>query len=271
LAAQARAAGGHRPPPSVITEILHLVKASTLTTFHWSDRGVAPIGYLNGMALTYARVYCAHKGGMDGLVKKMVKGVRPGANSTTDAVARYAKKFMQFGADVSMDGVHVLRAIFTILFGLGMRESGGKFCAGWDKSKLELTPPIDPTSTNSEAGIFQISYDIAMDRGDFEGLYNRYKSRPNGFLDFFQQGVTCTVPGSDGGAIVGTGEGRKFQQFNKDCPAFTAELAALAIRTTAQHFGPINTDKVEIRRECWSLLLDVENAVDNLGGCLTLD
>ena len=269
--------GGSTAPPAkhpVITEILDRVKASGLVTLDWGGNiGVAPIGYLNGMALTYARVYCAYQGGIDGLVKKMAKTPQWDADVKKDAVAKYADRFFQFGADFSVDGVHVLRAVFTILFGLGMRESSGKFCAGWDTSKLKEDPPKDPTATNSEAGLFQISFDLPIDRSDFNGLVKRYQSRPIGLLDVFRQGVTCAVPGIDGGAIFGkdTDEGKKFQQFSKNFPAFTVELAALGIRSTAKSWGPIKNDHVPIRQECWSLLGDIEDAIDNLGGCLALD
>lgn len=253
----------------IIARIFEHVEGSDLVKYPWKDRGPAPIGYLKGMALTYARAYCHYQ--TDGLVMKMAKGVRPGADTTTDAVAKYANTFMKFGADVSVDGVHVLRGLFTILFGLGMRESGGKFCAGWDTSKTKGPHPIAPTATNSEAGLFQISYDIAMDRSDLDSLVESYKRRPSGFLDVFSEGVTCHFPEPDGGEIFGAGVGKDFQQLSKDCPSFSAELAALGLRTAARHWGPINVNTVEILQACWSLLLDVERAIDDLGGCVALD
>ena len=61
-----------------------------------------------------------------------------------------------------------------------------------------------------------------------------------------------------------------FQQFCKDCPAFTVELAALALRSRANHWGPINRRTVEIREECWTLLQGVETAIDDLNGCIAV-
>jgi hypothetical protein len=63
------------------------------------------------------------------------------------------------------------------------------------------------------------------------------------------------------------GPGLDFQRFSKSCPAFTAELA---LRRRANHFGPINTNTVELKRECWSLLLGIEDAIDLLGGCVAV-
>lgn len=270
----------------LLDRILELVNDSDLVTYSWTGRGVAPIGYLKGMALTYARVYCKYtlnpgepENWRDQFTVKMAKGVAPGANIATDAVARYSNTFLNFGADVNGDdggGVAVLRALFTILFGLGMRESEGKHCVGWDRDKVNgwgnPAKAVVPTETNAEAGLFQLSYDIGVGvAGDFKDIYDKYQERPDsGFLDAFSEGVVCGV--AKGADFVGPGgPGLDFQRFSKSCPAFTAELAALALRTRANHFGPINMNTVELKRECWSLLLGIEDAIDLLGGCVAVD
>lgn len=157
------------PPPvesdvghPVVAQIFENVQDSPLRTYPWRAIGVAPLAYLKGMALTYARVYCHYRlepgepeNFRDPFTVKMAKAVAPNADITTDAVAKFAARLRGFGADLSIDGVDVLRGVFTILIGLGIRESGGKFCAGWDLSK---TP--QNTAVNAEAGLFQISYDI---------------------------------------------------------------------------------------------------------------
>lgn len=227
-------------------------------------------------------VYCHYKiepgepeNFRDRFAVQMAKGVAPNANTVKDAVAKYTNKLRGFGADVSVDGVDVLRGLFTILIGLGMRESGGKHCVGWDRCKVDpngcgdLNAVKTPTATNSEAGLFQISYDIAMDRGDFNNLYERYKQRPtSGFLDVFSEGVTCSTKDAEN---LGAGIGKEFQKFSKECPAFTVELAALGVRTVANHWGPINSNKVELLPECYSLLKAVDTAIDDLGGCVAVD
>jgi hypothetical protein len=117
-----------------------------------------------------------------------------------------------------------------------------------------------------EAGLFQMSYDIGVGvSGDFKDLYERYKRRPDsGFLQVFSHGISCRIADSQN---LGIGVGQEFQKFSKDCPAFTVELAALALRTRANHWGPINKGTVLIRPECWSLLLAVEKTIDTMGGC----
>jgi hypothetical protein len=258
------------PWHAAIAQIYEHIDASGVPAINWTGRGTAPMGYLKGVALTYARVYCHYslepgepENFRDRFAVQMAKAVGPGASTTTDAVARFATDLQALSADLSVDGVDVLRGLFTILIGLGMRESSGKYCTGWDRSKS-----IAPTAENSEAGLFQISYDIGVNAGDFGALYEKYQQRPNsGFLDVFSEGVTC---GAADWANVGAGPGKDFQQFCKDCPAFTVELAALGLRSRANHWGPINTRTVEIREECWKLLRAVETAIDDLDGCIAV-
>jgi hypothetical protein len=253
-----------------IAQIYEHIDASGVSSINWTGRGMAPIGYLKGMALTYARVYCHYslrpgepENFRDRFAVQMAKAAGPGASTTTDAVARFARDLRALGADLSQDGVDVLRGLFTILIGLGMRESSGKYCTGRHRDKK-----IAATAQNSEAGLFQISYDIGVHAGDFQALYKKYQQRPSsGFLDVFSEGVTCPA---DDWANVGGGPGRDFQQFSKDCPAFTVELAALALRSRANHWAPINARKVQIREECWTLLRGVETAIDDLGGCIAV-
>lgn len=281
------------PPPvesevwhPVVAQIFENVQDSPLRTYRWSDdRGIAPLAYLKGMALIYARVYCHYRlepgqpeNFRDPFTVKMAKAVAPNADINTDAVAKFAARLRGFGADLSVDGINVLRGVFTILIGLGMRESSGKFCAGRDLCAQ------NPTAESSEAGLFQVSYDIGagVEGSDFKNLYDAYRKlkpgRPgSSFLDVFSEGVNCTFgvnckhfPG-DGGEIFGAGPGREFQQFCKDNPAFTVELAALGLRARANHWGPINRGTVEIREDAWTLLKSVETAIEDLGGCLALE
>jgi hypothetical protein len=280
------------PPPvesdvghPVIAQIFENVQDSPLRTYRWNSIGLAPLAYLKGMALTYARVYCHYRlepgqpeNFRDPFAVKMAKAAAPNADITTDAVAKFAAQLQALGADLSVAGVDVLRSVFTILFGLGMCESSGKFCAGWDLCKQE-----PPKADNSEAGLFQISYDIGagVKGSDFKDLYDAYRKlkpgRPgSSFFDVFSEGITCTFGVNcklyrDGGEIFGAGPGREFQQFCKDNPAFSVELAALGLRVRANHWGTINRSEVEIQEDAWTLLKSVETAIEDLGGCLAVE
>lgn len=254
---------------------------SVLPEFVWSANdparhGKAPIGYLEGMALTYARAYCNYgKDPRDPFVGKMGRAVAPGVDPRRDAVAKYRARFDGFGADVSADGVHVLRAVFTILFSLGMRESDGRHCTGWDRAKKtgwgNPSKKVDPTPENSEAGLFQVSFDVGIGvPGDFRDLYTRYRQAPlSGFRDVFAKGVACSAADWENFGDP-TVEASHFQELSKQCPAFAVELAALGLRGHASHWGPINRNEVEIAPEAWELLLSVERAIDDSGGCAAL-
>ena len=44
-----------------IDQIINIAINSSIAKYSWSSRGIAPIGYIKGMALVYARVYCKLK------------------------------------------------------------------------------------------------------------------------------------------------------------------------------------------------------------------
>src|SRR5262249_2047857 len=208
-------------------------QASPLVGQQWTcgpqTRGQAPIGYLKGMALSYARVYHMYTDPdrlqaemrdplnpnpppeqplqRDRFVVSMARGAAPGASTITDAVAKFQGRFARFGGplpvfggappvDLSTDGVDVLRALFTMLFGLGMCESSGQHCEGADTSPSRRNAL---TATSAEAGLFQVSFDIGMDRGDFKDLFDMYERgwpapAPGPcMLDVFSDGVACSA------------------------------------------------------------------------------
>src|SRR5262249_49648247 len=71
--------------PTIIDQIVSLARNSPLARHSWSDRGVAPIGYINGLAVTFSRVYLKLKAG-DSAALAMTE---PIADVSTDALAWY--------------------------------------------------------------------------------------------------------------------------------------------------------------------------------------
>ena len=57
-------------------QITGLAAASDVARLPWKDRGVAPTGYIKGMALVYARVYCKLSAGEPAAVE-MAKARTP--------------------------------------------------------------------------------------------------------------------------------------------------------------------------------------------------
>ena len=92
-------------------------------------------------------------------------------------------------------------------------------------------------------------------------LFAHYSANPkSGFLEVFQEGVHCQPADLEN---FGTGPGRDFQQLSKECPAFAAEFAALGLRNIRKHWGPINTQKAQVRRASDELFKQVQAAVDS--------
>ena len=49
--------------PTPIEQITQIAAGSDIAHFNFKDRGVPPAGYIKGMAVVYARVFCKLKAG----------------------------------------------------------------------------------------------------------------------------------------------------------------------------------------------------------------
>ena len=232
--------------------ITALAGASELARFSWKDRGVAPTGYIKGMALVYARVYCKWKAGDPAAVD--IARADTG-DSARDALSWYRDVFSAAGMDNSAGGADTLRHLFVLLIGLGMRESSGKHCVGRDRT-------ADNTAAETaEAGLFQTSFNAKSASPLMPALFAQYSANPSGFLDVFREGVRCSAGDLQN---FGSGDGKEFQRLSKECPAFAAEFAAVGLRYIRKHWGPITRRQAEIRPECDRLLSQVQATVDAL-------
>jgi hypothetical protein len=244
---------------TTLDPILQIAAASPVTAYQWKNRGVAPLGYIKGMALTYGRVYCKYRAG-DPCAIEMAKANT--GDDAHDALAWYAAEFAAAGLDNSADGVDTLRHLFVLMFGLGMRESSGIYCMGRDQSASNTS------ADTAEAGLFQTSFNASAANSLLPALFQAYDANPVGFLDVFQEGVApCNAANMQN---FGTGDGAEFQRLSKACPAFGAEFAAVALRSLRTHWGPINTKTAEINADADTLLQQVEQAVDQNGLCSAL-
>lgn len=238
-----------------LDDIIRLAANSAVANIDWLNRGQAPIGYVKGMALVYGRVYSKLQAG-DAAVVEMAKAST--GKPEKDALAHFADTFNKLGMSNETSGVDTLRHLFTLLVGLGMRESSGRFCEGRDRSASNTK------ADNAEAGMFQTSFDLRTVSPILDTVFQAYLPKPkSGFLDVFCEGVKPTK--SD---LMNFGDpnsnGFKFQKLSKDCPAFAAEFAAVGLRNGRKHWGPINTHAAEIKVEVDNLFLKVQNLVDTL-------
>ena len=238
-----------------LDKIIQIAANSQIARYHWLDRGVAPKGYIKGMAVVYAKVYCQLKAG-NPFAKEMAKANT--GNSDKDALAHYAQKFRDLEMNNSVAGVDTLRHLFVLLIGLGMRESSGKHCEGRDRSASNTT------AETAEAGLFQTSYNARSASPLLPQLFEQYLANSSGFIEIFKEGVTCPPQDWEN---YGEGKGKEFQRLSKACPAFAAEFAAIGLRNLRKHWRPINQLEAEIRPEANAMLQEVQKIVDQLNLC----
>jgi hypothetical protein len=244
------------PSGAYVEHITSIVASSTsCLNYAWSNRGKAPSGYIKGMALTYARSFCRLKANEQSpsslaALLSAAKGL-----ATKDALAHYSTTFSNLGISNTTAGQVPLKSLYTLGIGLGMRESSGRYCEGWDRSASSSRP-----STAGEAGLFQTSYDSMGVSSELSKLYAEYKANPNAcFLNTYKVGVSCS---STDMSNLGTGTGADFQSFLKSCPGFAAEYAMITLRVLRQHYGPINRMEAEVNSSCNQMLTKVQDFIN---------
>jgi hypothetical protein len=240
---------------SQIQPILDFVAQSPFRKFKWSlGQGVMPIGYMKGMALAYARVYCKL---LAFAPEAIAMAVADRQSSKTDALSWYAETYANLGLDNSAHGVATLRNLFNMLIGLGVHESSGRYFCGRDKN-ADFTQ-----SDSAEAGLFQTSYGARIANANMQDVYAAYKGHTD-FLDVFKEGVA--QPDADNLKNWGNEqEGLNWQKLTKQCPAFAVEYAALCLRYHRGEFGTIRDRKVEVTAGCDAFFRGVEQVIADHG------
>jgi hypothetical protein len=232
-------------------QILRVASQSAIARHNWPDRGVAPLAYIKGMALVYARMVCKFEAG-DAAALEMAKANT--GDDERDALSWYSDQFSAAGMTNDAAGINTLRHLFVLLIGLGMRESSGKHCEGRDQSAHNIT------AETAEAGLFQTSFNARTAHPLLPQILARYRAgNDTGFVDIFRQNVHCTDRDLEN---FGNGDGAEFQRLSKACPAFATEFAAVGLRNIRHHWGPINRKEAEIRPECDEMLQQVQAIVE---------
>ncbi len=251
------------PPPvpgglssDLIARISQLAGASDLARVSWTGRGIAPLGYIKGMAVVFAAVYLKFKAG-DSATRIMAESVHESVeNDHTDALSWYNSNFRAAGMSNDVAGADTLRHLFVLLCGLGVRESSGRYCEGRDRSASNTS------ADTAESGLFQLSWDIHGASPEIPKLLTTYAGGAPGFCHIFAEGVHPTPSDLE---IAGSGDGARCQQLCKDSPAFAVETAAVGLRTrggNVGHWGPIRRKQAEIRPEADGLFRQVQALVD---------
>lgn len=222
--------------------VLALAAGSSLAHVTFRGRGLAPLGYIKGMALVYARVY-QHLLENDSAAVAMAKVV---GNLDHDALAWFDLNYAT--------PVERLRSVFVLLVGLGMRESSGQFAEGRDRSANNVS------ADTAEAGLFQMSYDITAGVPLIREVMKVYANAQTnyGLIDVFHEQVRVTNAQLQN---YGAGPGADYQRLAKEMPAFAVEAAAIGVRVLRKHWGPLNRKEVEVRPEAEALFKAVETIV----------
>jgi hypothetical protein len=233
--------------------IKSLAGSSSCAAYSWKNRGRAPVGYIKGVALSFARSLCRLKTSAPHTDAAVIMSAGDTHNDKKDALTHYHTVLSSLQMATSTSGEDTLRSVYTLGIGLGMRESSGGYCVGWDTSAGSHRP-----SSAAEAGAFQVSYDSIGASADLKKLYDEYRaSTQRCQLNTFKEGASCSSQ-----SILGSGAGAVFQAFNKACPAFATEYAITLLRVLRSHFGPINRLEAEVKPACNVMLKDVQTLVD---------
>ncbi len=246
----------HAAAQSPLDQIQKLAASSSCAAVDWKDRGRAPKAFIRGMALVFARAVC-EANRADVKIASAARGAPGTSSDNTDALTWYDAKFTALQMSNAQEGVTTLRHAYTLMIGLGMRESSGEYCVGRDKS-------ADFSSADTaEAGLFQTSWGAHKSNSSLSDLSQKYSADQSGcLLDVFSHGVSCTTWDAK---TWGEGPGADWQKLSKACPAFATEYAAVLIRTSGGkkgEFGPIRNHAAEVRPECDSLLSQVQALVE---------
>lgn len=219
-----------------INKIVALARSSSIAGYSWQGRGRAPIGYTNGMAVTFAKVYLDLRAGKSNALAM----TKPLGSASVDALALYGKS-------------PTLINLFALLLGLGMRESSGNCYEGRDTSASNVS------ADTAEAGLFQQSWNSHTASAEIEKALTTYSGPAalSGFLSIFREGLSGS-PSENWGA----GPGAQFQQICKNRPAFSVEAAAIGLRVIRSHWGPIIRQEAEFRSEAVALFQQVQGIVD---------
>lgn len=235
-----------------IAAITEVAEQSAISDYEWPDRGVAPLGYMKGMAVAFATVLRKWKD-HDGAALQM-------AHKNThlpdvDVLSWYDGVFNDLGMFNEQSGINTLRHLFALQLGLGMRELSGQHCCGRDMSADNVT------ADTAEAGLFQMSWNMRSCSPVMPKLLHEYNSKPGeaaAWLKIFSEDVECDA---DDWSCYGTGAGREYQKLAKLCPMFAVETAAVGLRKRRQHWGPINRYEAEVRPEADQMFADVQALV----------
>jgi len=245
------------PPVKIPADFAGIVKIAdgsqcAKTVF---DGSRAPRAFLRGLSLSFAKTVCQPDRADVKLIGQ--SKVQNACKTCTDTLSFYGQIMKNGIGHSPIDGSDTVKQFYTLMVGLGMRESNGKYCTGRDGSMNFVQ------DYSAEAGLFQTSYgNIKAGRSPLLGqLYDQYTKSQAGCLnDIYKEGIICRDGNDKNWGNPGT-EGLKWQQLSKTCPGFAAEYAAVLLRLNRKECGPLNTKTAQVVKGCFDMFDAVEKYV----------
>jgi uncharacterized protein (TIGR02594 family) len=244
------------PPPGALTakqqsDIRNIAKTSHIAKYSWPDRGVAPSGYTQGMALAFAQD-CVRLKARHPTVIEMAKAR---TNSDKDALNVYKDEYHQMGMSNERPGIDTLRHLYVMMLSSGMLESSGEHCCGRDQSASNVS------SDTCEAGLFQTSYNASnASDPEFDDTMDEFMANhAMCYLEAFAENVSCSESDWEN---YGSGRGFQFQQLCKNCPMFAVETHGLTLRNLCNHYGPCNRGEYVLKTDADSMFQDVQDYIE---------
>ena len=243
-------------PPGALTaqeqhDIMRIANDSRIADYSWDDRGVAPTGFTQGMALSFAQSYKKLKANHPAVLEM----AKARTSSEKDVLNLWREEFEDMDMPNERAGADTLRHLYAFMLGSGMRESSGQHCCGRDQSADNVS------SDTAESGCFQTSYNASnASEPYFDNLMDEYlQGLSPGYLEAWSEGVSCS---NDDWENYGSGRGEAFQELCKNAPAFSAETHALTLRNLCNHYGPVIRFEVELKTDADAMLQDVQDYMD---------
>jgi len=239
------------PPPATsddaltidqVVAIMTMAQNSAIADYDWKDRGQAPIGMTEGLAVMFAQ-----------MLKRLDTDTESVAMAMSEPIGSHEKDALSYYGIQATGRENVLRKLFTFMYGLAMRESKGNYTEGRDTT-VPISDMDDP-SIETEAGMFQQSWNSSGADDEMEWLLEAYRDggRGPGYVQVFKRGITLKDTDS-----LGSGDGYDYQELAKSNPAFAVEMCGVGLRCLYNHWGPIKRYEVEMRPEAEELLDQVE-------------
>jgi len=231
-----------------VADISSIVDKSTCIQHSFTERGHAPKSFLRGLAVSYAKAVCKP-------TRPDVVFVGDTHTGNNDALSWYGS-ILQSKLGPTTTGLKTVRQLYTLLVGLGMRESSGVHCTGRDMSAAFSS------ADSAEAGLFQTSYGAHTRSSLMTDLFKQYQSSRAGCATAqYTADIKCSASNLKN---WGTTAGTVWQKLTKECPSFATEYAAVLLRLNGGargEWGPLRKKNAEVVRECYDMFGAVESYV----------